>query len=74
MYLRGQQPPDGESVPLTARVTESLVEDGVGQHTLPLLPHNLRLHVFPSVDLGGDASGARYIENRVTTAIVQQSL
>ena len=69
MYLGRQQPPDGESVPLTARVAQPLVEDGVGQHTLPLLPHNLRLHVLPSVDLGGDSSGARYIENRVTTAI-----
>ena len=29
IYLRGQQPPDGESVPLTARVTESLVEEGI---------------------------------------------
>ena len=69
LYLGRQQPPDGESVPLTARVAQPLVEDGVGQHTLPLLPHNLRLHVLPSVDLGGDSSGARYIENRVTTAI-----
>ena len=70
MYLGRQQPPDGESVPLTARVAQPLVEDGVGQHTLPLLPHDLRLHVLPSVDLGGDSSGARYIENRVTTAII----
>ena len=52
LHLCWQQTPDTEPVPLTPREAETLVEDRVVEDVLPLLPHDLRLHVLSTVDLG----------------------